>query len=123
MYTAARNCTEPRVDGAAHEILFVLEICSELMLRLASLAQCIARSAPEYPSANLLRSMGRAPARSHSSSPRPPCLLILVQSFKMSFATTWQMVVTSFRFSLTALTPRLNSSELRTNAPATGHIE
>ena len=33
------------------------------------------------------------------------------------------MVVTSSRFSLTPLTPRLNSSELQTNAPATGHIE
>src|SRR5260370_23971739 len=33
-----------------------------------------------------LRSLARAPARSRSSNPRPPWLLILVQSFKMSFA-------------------------------------
>jgi hypothetical protein len=38
-------------------------------------------------------------------------------------ATGWQMVVTSSGFSPTALTPRSNSSELRTNPPATGHIE
>ena len=52
MYTATRNCTERRVDGAAHELLFVLEICSELMLPLASLTQCFAMSAPDYPSVN-----------------------------------------------------------------------
>src|ERR1700746_3886237 len=52
MYSAARNCTERRVDDATHEILFVLETCSELMLPLASLTQCPAMSAPEYPSAN-----------------------------------------------------------------------
>src|SRR6266481_8008643 len=52
MYSATRNCTEPRVDGAAHEALFVLEICSELMLPLASLTQCFAMPAPEYPSAS-----------------------------------------------------------------------
>src|SRR6266478_522239 len=52
MYSTARNCTEPRVDGATHEILFVLETCSALMLPLASLTQCFARPAPEYPSAN-----------------------------------------------------------------------
>src|SRR5258708_25880534 len=52
MYSAARNCAERRVDGATHEILFALEICSELMLPLASLTQCFARSAPECPSAN-----------------------------------------------------------------------
>src|SRR6267378_3613405 len=52
MYSAARNCAERRVDGATHEILFVLEICSELMLPLASLTQCFAMPAPEYPSAS-----------------------------------------------------------------------
>jgi hypothetical protein len=52
MYSAARNCTEHRVDGATQEILFVLETCSELMLPLASLTQCLAMPAPEYPSAN-----------------------------------------------------------------------
>src|SRR5258708_10678631 len=54
-----RECTVPLEiapsvvsNGATHEILFVLEICSELMLPLASLTQCFARSAPECPSAN-----------------------------------------------------------------------
>jgi len=41
MYNAARNCTEPRVDGAAHEVLFVLEMYSELMLALASLIRAL----------------------------------------------------------------------------------
>jgi hypothetical protein len=49
MYNTARNCTERRVDRAD---LLVLEICSELMLPLASLTQCFARSVPEYPSAD-----------------------------------------------------------------------
>ena len=52
MYSAARNGTERRVDDATHEILFVLEIYSELVLRLASLTQYFAMPAPEYPSAN-----------------------------------------------------------------------
>jgi hypothetical protein len=52
MYSAARNCTEHRVDGDAHETLFGLEICSQLMLPLASLTQCFAMPAPEYPSAS-----------------------------------------------------------------------
>src|SRR5258708_9257380 len=84
MYSATRNCTEPRVDGAAHEVLFVLEICSELMLRLASLSQCFARSAPEYPSANpnprqpqprLRRRQRRlSPPPPHTRAPPPPTL-------------------------------------------------
>src|SRR4029077_7001422 len=52
MYSAAKNCTETRVDGATHDILFVLEICSELMLPLASSAQCFAMPRPEYSSAS-----------------------------------------------------------------------
>src|ERR1700756_5483344 len=52
MYSAARTCTEGRVDGAADAILFVLEKCSELMLPLASLTRCFARSARAYPRAN-----------------------------------------------------------------------
>jgi hypothetical protein len=52
MYSAVRNFTERRVDGGAHEILFVLEICSELMLPLASLTRCFAMPAFEHPSAS-----------------------------------------------------------------------
>ena len=51
MYSAARNCAERRVDGAAHEGLFVLEMYSEVMLPLVVLTQCFAESVPEYPSA------------------------------------------------------------------------
>src|SRR5580658_4989124 len=52
MYSAARNCTERRVDGPAHEVRFGLEICSELMLPLAVPTHCFAKSVRGYPSAN-----------------------------------------------------------------------
>src|ERR1700747_266748 len=48
MYNAATNCTERRIDGAAHDIGCALEICSEFMLRLASSTRCFAMPAPEY---------------------------------------------------------------------------
>src|ERR1700747_1901779 len=55
MYSAARNCTERRVDGPAREVRFGLEICSALMLPLASSTQCFAMPALEYPSASPLQ--------------------------------------------------------------------
>src|SRR5260370_10046119 len=86
MYSATRNCTEPRVDGAAHEVLFVLEICSELMLPLASLIQCFARPAPGYPSANPLPINGPCTGTIAYLQSEAPLPFDLVNSFKMSFA-------------------------------------
>ena len=105
MYSAARNCTVHRVDGATYETFFLLEICSELMLPLASLPQRFARSALgtlETCSASFTSSSAGAPTRSS------PCRGIRIEA----------AVTTLSRLAHCSTPP-----EFRTNAPATAHIE